>query len=149
MYILQVRRLDKNDWDVPETWDTMGQHEIATIEVARDSKDFHLCHNVIFRCQTGCITTATHRIVRVQRVQNLPCLRAYAAERKNILRRRGAANLNEMYLVHGTNGLHPLGLAAKEEGFMVEHAKESGLFGKGPLQAHTNLRVLRLISLSA
>ena len=71
------------------------------------------------------IARATHRIVRIRRIQNLYQRRAYEAQRESLLRERGVDGLNEQYMFHGTRSHDPLLLANHKEGFMTEFASVS------------------------
>jgi len=69
-------------------------------------------------------------LVRVQRVQNTFLWRKFEAERRNIIQLRGAAEVHERTLFHGTRNHAPQEIVLRREGFMVDHAKD-GLYGKG------------------
>ena len=128
----KVRRWHREDFNVPPTWDHMHVgDEIVVVDVPSTSVDYIKCSNMLFGGHHNALTKQSHKIARVQRIQNLPCLRSYTAERENLRRRRGAEHLNEQYLFHGTKGTHPLEVAAQEEGFVVEMNREKNAFGRG------------------
>lgn len=77
------------------------------------------------------IGIGTHRIVKVQRIQNRALLRRYMAEHKNLTSQLGAAGVNEKYLLHGTGKNEPLRIATNPEGFMVEVGSDKNFYGKG------------------
>ena len=123
----KVRRWHPLEFAVPQTWDHMpADGEIHTVDVPESSVDWIKCSNVLHK-----FNRTKFRLVRLQRIQNLQCLRAYEAERTNLSKRRGPACLNEQYVLHGTKHTHPLEVAAREEGFLTEMTRESCFFGSG------------------
>ena len=94
----KVRRWHPLEFAVPQTWDHMpADGEIHTVDVPESSVDWIKCSNVLHK-----FDRTKFRLVRLQRIQNLQCLRAYEAERTNLSKRRGPACLNEQYVLHGT-----------------------------------------------
>ena len=125
----KVRRWTKEE-NHPPSWDHMPADKDWTVEnVERGTADWVRAENAMF-AHDG-FSSATRELLKVERIQNRTLLKRYRAEREIITSRRGATNLNERYLFHGTSATAPLAIATSADGFVVEAGRGDAFYGKG------------------
>ena len=101
-----------------------------TVEnVERGTADWVRAEQTMF-AQDG-FSGTTRELLKVERIQNRTLLKRYRAEREIITSRRGATNLNERYLFHGTSATAPLSIATSADGFVVQAGRGDAFYGQG------------------
>jgi len=116
--------------DVPEPSWTPQVCSADFVHVEPQTSDYVRVINLAFYDGPGTLRERLS-LVKIERVQNQLLKIAYEAAKKQIILRRGAANLNEKMLFHGTGKSDPYQVAGSGEGLMIEHAKEKAFYGKG------------------
>jgi hypothetical protein len=117
LHEVPIRRQDINK-QLPPTW-THQKEEVQVELVSTSSSDYQRVQTSL--CERKPFSTGHVKIVKVERIQNKTLLLRYQTERGIATERRGADNLNEKYLFHGTRIHAPLKIAESPEGFLVLH----------------------------
>lgn len=124
-----IRRWTKEE-NHPPTWDYMPPGEdYKVVNVKRGTADWVRAEQTMF-ARDG-FSRTTRELLKVERIQNRTLLKRYRMERDIIMSRRGAANLNELYLFHGTSKTEPLKIATSPDGFVIAAGRSNTLYGQG------------------
>jgi len=124
-----IRRVEKRCISEP-TW-TSQEQDVEIISCPPGHMDAMTgLHSVLGSPATGRLNPHEFGVVLVQRVQNPTLKQRYELQLAAMIRERGASQLSERILFHGTRKRPPEEVVLDSDGFMIERSGK-GLYSRG------------------
>jgi len=108
---------------------------VVPISQSSDPLDYMLVESAFFKPRDDgakpLISSDTHQIVQVRRIQNRGLLRDWLSQRSKIADFRGAGNVNELHAWHGSGTKNPIEIAEAPNGFLMQFGEAGGFYNQG------------------